>query len=89
MRTNALLSSDTSVAVERMQVEMWRLMSPCEKVRAVTEINRAVQKLSLAGIRSRHSGASDDECRLRLAVLKLGRQLACKVYPAVADLSGR
>jgi len=89
MRTIALLASDTSVAAERVQVEMWRRMSPCEKARAVTEISQAVQKLSLAGIRSRHPGASDDECMLRLAVLKLGRQLACHVYPAVADLSGR
>ena len=60
-----------------------------EKARAVTEVSKAVQQLSLAGIRARHPGASDGECMLRLAVLKLGRQLARRVYPAVADLSGR
>ena len=48
-------------------------MSALEKVRAVTEIARAVKQLSLAGIRLRHPEESDQECLLRLAVLKLGR----------------
>ncbi|MHC4094329.1 MAG: hypothetical protein ACYSVY_29330, partial [Planctomycetota bacterium] len=81
MGTNALLASDTSVEAERVQLGMWRRMSPLEKVRAVTEVSQAVQQLSLAGIRSRHPDASGQECMLRLAVLKLGRQLACQVYP--------
>ena len=89
MRRTALLASDTSLEAEREQVELWRRMSPLEKVRAVTEIARAVQQLSLAGIRLRHPGASDRECFLRLSVLKLGRQLACRVYPEAAHLSGR
>jgi hypothetical protein len=89
MRTTALLAPDTSLEAEREQVELWRRMSPLEKVRAVTEISRAVQQLSLAGIRLRHPEASDQECMLRLAVLKLGRQLACHVYPEATRLSGR
>jgi len=89
MRTTALLASDTSLAAERAQVELWRRMSPIDKLRAVTEISRAAQELSLAGIRLRHPEASDDECMLRLAVLKLGREVACRVYPEAAKLSGR
>lgn len=89
MRSTALLAGDTSLEAEREQVELWRRMSPLEKVRAVTGIARAVQQLSLAGIRLRHPEASDQECFLRLAVLKLGRQLACRVYPEAAHLSGR
>ncbi len=84
-----MLTSDTSIEAEREQVEIWRRMSPVEKIHAVTEISRAVQQLSLAGIRLRHPEASDHECMLRLAVLKLGRQLACHVYPEAARLSGR
>ena len=89
MRRTALLTSDTSLEAEREQVELWRRMSPLEKVRAVTEIGRAVQQLSLAGIRLRHPDASDQECMLRLAVLTLGRQLASRVYPETTRLSGR
>lgn len=89
MRTTALLASDTSLEAERAQVELWRRMSPIEKLRAVTEITRAVLQLSLAGIRLRHPEASDEECMMRLAIMKLGRQLACQVYPEVARLRGR
>ena len=89
MRTNAVLSSDTSFAAERAQVEAWRKMSPVEKLRTVTEITRAVQQLSLAGIRLRHPEASERECLLRLAIIKLGRQLACEVYPEASRIPGR
>lgn len=89
VRRTALLASDTSIEAEREQVELWRRMSPLEKVRAVTEISRAVQQLSLAGIQLRHPDASDQECMLRLAILKPGHQLACRVYPEAMRLSGR
>ncbi len=85
----ASLAIDTSPANKRLQIELWRRMSPLEKVRAAAEITRNVQELSLAGIRLRHPGASDRECMLRLAVLKLGRRLTCQVYPEAADLLGR
>jgi hypothetical protein len=89
MRRIAWRASDTSREAGRVQVEMWRRMSPLEKARAVTEISRAVQELSLAGIRVRHPAASEQECLLRLAILKLGRQLARHVYPEATRLSGR
>jgi len=89
MRTLALLSSDTSPEAERAQIVLWQRMSPLEKLRAVTEISRAVQQLSLAGIRQRHPDASERECMLHLAILKLGHRLACQVYPEAARLSGR
>ena len=81
---NSLLSNDA----ERLQVELWRRMSPLDKARAVSQISRTVLALSLSGIRKRHPEASDSECMLRRAVLTLGRELACQVYPEAADLSG-
>lgn len=83
----AVLSSDTSPDVERRQVDLWRRMSPSDKLRLVREMTRAVQELSLAGIRRRHPGASEDECKLRLALLTLGRDLACRVYPDASPLT--
>ena len=77
MRTNAVLSSDTSLAAEFLQMELWRKMSPLEKAKAVSEISRAVQELSFAGI------------RLRLAINKLRRPLACEVDPEPSRISGR
>lgn len=88
MRTKSLLTADTSLEAERLQVALWRRMSPLDKVRIVTELSRAVQELSLAGIRLRHPDESHDRSLLRLAVLKLGRQRARQVYPAAAQLAG-
>jgi hypothetical protein len=88
VRTNAVLASDTSASAERARVNLWRRMSPLEKHRFVTEITRTAETMALAGIRRRHPQASDRECMLRLAILKLGRPLACRVYPEAAALSG-
>lgn len=87
--SGSVLASDTSPEAQRVQVDLWRRMSPLEKARTVTDTTRAVQKLCLLGIRRRHRGASDLECRLRLAVLTLGRTLAQRVYPEVSSLSDR
>ena len=46
------------------------------------------QELSLLGIRRRHPHASERECLLRLAVMKLGRELAGGAYPEVTALLG-
>jgi hypothetical protein len=89
MRTTAVLASDTSLDAERVQVELWRRMSPLQKARAVNELSRTVEQLSLAGIRLRHPAASERECLLRLAILKLGRELACRVYPEAEHIAGR
>ncbi len=71
-----------------MQVELWRRMSPLDKARAATEISRVVQELSLLGIRRRHPEGSEREWLLRLAVLKLGRELAGRAYPEAAAFFG-
>ena len=80
------LARDTSSDAERLQVALWRKMSPLEKARLVSDITRTAQELSLAGIRERHPGASDRECMLRLAMLKLGPELTRRVYPEAAEL---
>ncbi len=87
--SDAVLTSDTSRDVERMQLALWRRMSPPEKARAVAGASRSVRELSLAGIRHRHPRASEQECLLRYAVLVLGRTLACAAYPEAANLFDR
>jgi hypothetical protein len=72
---------DTSPEAARLQVEIWRRMTPLEKARLVSGLSSAVTQLALAGIRRRHPGASERECRLRLAQLKLGPALYRSAYP--------
>ena len=82
----AVLSADTSPAIERLQIEAWRRMSPLDRLRAANALSRQVQALALAGIRHRHPQASERECFLRLAAIKLGRERTVQLYPDAAGL---
>ena len=83
------LSADTDAESEHQQIERWRAMSPAEKFRAVAELNAAADTMALAGIRLRHPGASPREQFLRLASVKLGRDLARQVYPEIDQLDAQ
>jgi hypothetical protein len=61
-------------------------MSPADKLRLVAGLNAAADTMSLAGIRLRYPGASSREQFLRLATVKLGRDLARQVYPEIDQL---
>jgi hypothetical protein len=81
-----VLSADTDAESERHQIDRWRGMSPVEKLRVVVELSATADTMALAGIRLRHPGAAAREQFLRLASLKLGRDLAQRVYPEIAQL---
>jgi hypothetical protein len=83
------LTLDTSPEIERLQIERWRNMSPAEKAALVSGLTQATCELALAGIRQRYPGASSRELFLRLAMLRLGPDLARKAYPEIASLDLR
>ena len=64
-------------------------MSPAEKLRVVAGLNTAADTMALAGIRLRYPDASPREQFLRLACVKLGRDLARQVYPEVEELDAQ
>jgi hypothetical protein len=72
VRTQSL---DTDPAVEERQIEAWRRMTPAQKLRIVSELVRASEELALAGIEQRHPDATGRELELRLAALRLDRDL--------------
>lgn len=86
--TGTRLSQDTAPEAERMQVELWRSMTPLEKARLTGDLSRGAQELALAGIRSRHPHAGAREQFLRLAQLILGGPLTRRVYPDADELLG-
>ena len=61
-------------------------MSSVEKAQLITSLCVAADALALAGIRHRYPYASPREVFLRLAMLKLGRDLACRAYPDASQL---
>lgn len=83
------LAEDTDPAVERMQIERWRHMTPAEKAAIVTRLTQTAFELTRAGIRHRYPHASAHEQFLRLAVITLGEELARRAYPEVAELDLR
>lgn len=80
------LSADTNAESEQHQIDRWRAMSPAEKLHVVAELNAAVDAMALAGIRQRYPHVSPREQFLRLAILKLGCDVALRVYPEIAQL---
>jgi HEPN domain-containing protein len=82
------LDLDTSPEAARIQREMLRRLTPQQRLEKVMELNRAVEELAIAGIRHRYPDASDREVFLRLAVRKLGEDLARKAYPDVEAILG-
>jgi hypothetical protein len=87
----AILSADTTAEIEDRQIEAWRRMSPAQRLQVVSDASRAATSLALAGIRRRYPDASERECFLRFAAIRLGVDTTCRIYPdasALLDLRG-
>jgi hypothetical protein len=76
----ATLSLDTDPEIEKLQIEGLRQMSPWRKLALVSDINRAVRCLALAGLRQRYPDDSPAQRWRRLADLILGPELAARAY---------
>ena len=73
---------DTSPDARRVQHERYASMSPAEKLRLMSELTLAANRLALAGLAARHPGESREQLLLRLARLRLGDDLVDRVYGA-------
>ncbi|MCL4683448.1 hypothetical protein KJ059_01715 [Myxococcota bacterium] len=73
-------SRDTSVEIERRQIEAWRAMSAAQKLAIVSQLSLATEELAAAGIRMRHPGVSGRELELRLGALRLDRDTIVRVF---------
>lgn len=65
---------------ERERIERYRRMSPGEKFECIMELNRAEHERQKAEIRARYGDISEEEMRMRLGVLRLGRETMVKVF---------
>ena len=71
---------DTSPEAWRVLLDIYRRMSPDEKLQRTFDLSEFVRSASEAGIRSQYPGASDREVFLRLTERTLGPELFRKVY---------
>lgn len=79
------LAEDTPLEIEQVQIDIWRRMSQQEKAQLVTSMCRGVLQAAAEGVRWRHPHAGPREQFLRLAILRLGYDLAVEAFPDAAS----
>jgi len=78
MKTQSL---DSGVEAEEIQVELYRRMSPRERLERVAAANRAVREMARRRVLKMYGeDVSDREVKLRLASLWLDRETMIEVY---------
>jgi len=80
--------SDTSPEAERFMIEGYRRMSPADRLARVFSLNRALERLQRARITEQYGDVSEREMRLRLASLRLGREMMVKIFGWDPDEKG-
>jgi hypothetical protein len=77
--------ADTTAAAQAIQDALLRRISPAEKLAQVARLSRMVDQLSVEGLRQRDPTVDERVLRYRRAELRLGRELAARVYDAPHD----
>jgi hypothetical protein len=80
------LADDTPLEIEQVQIAMWQRMTPGDKMRLVSGLCRRLHTLAAEAVRQRHPHASAREQFLRLAIVRLGYDLAVEAFPDAAGL---
>lgn len=74
------LPADTSAEARRVQVEIWRSMSPTQKAALIDRLSAEIRELALVGIRQRHPEATELEQQRHLAVLLHGPEVVEEAF---------
>lgn len=69
-------TTDTSHDAERLQLEMFRRMSPTERIRKVCQLSTTLRRMALEAIERRHPGLDEREKRLRFIEISYGKALS-------------
>ena len=80
--------SDTSPAAQAVMDELYRAMTPAQKLERVRDLTFMANRLALEGLRMRHPDESEQQLLLRLARVRLGDDLVARAYPEAAGGSG-
>jgi len=82
-------TSDTAPDIDARLVDAWRQMTSMEIAAHLNAAWRAGQQLTWFSLKERYPDASDDELRIRVAVERLGWDLAIRIHPEAARLARR
>lgn len=78
--------SDTSEDAQRVLAEVFRRMSPAQKLEMVEEMSNNARELAPCGIRARHPEYGPDAVEHALHRLLLGDELADRAWPEFKHL---
>ncbi len=77
---------DTSPEAERVQVEIFRKMTPERRLRAGVELTQLSRKLMAAGVRERHPNYDDEQVHLAVIRLTIPEKLFLSAYPHAKEI---
>lgn len=80
------LAEDTPLEVEQVQIELWRRMTPQDKMRLISGMCRRINALTREGVQRRYPDATPREVFLRAAIIRLGYDLAVAAFPDASGL---
>ena len=72
--------NDTQAVIDKIVIEGYRKMTSWEKMKRVSELNKAVQQLALSRIRKQYGDIPEREQKLRLASLWMDRDTMIRVF---------
>ena len=72
--------NDMHTVIEKIVIEGYRKMTSWEKMKRVSELNKAVQQLALSRIRKQYGDIPEHEQKLRLASLWMDRNTMIRVF---------
>ena len=74
-------SLDTTPEAEEIQLEIFRKMTPDERLQRGSELSKLCRTLLTDGVKHRHPEYTEDEVRLAVIRIELGEKLFVRVYP--------
>jgi hypothetical protein len=75
-----LFGRDTHPRTAHVLLEGYRRMSPADKLAIVEDLNRATAQLAEARVRVQYPDATEREVCLRVASLRMGRDLMIRAF---------
>lgn len=86
--TRVVRPADTTPEAQHARIEDFRRMTPMQKLQRVGVLNEALKILQQERIRARYGDISDEEMRMRLGALRLGRETMIKAFGWDPDEKG-
>jgi hypothetical protein len=77
---------DTSPEAERVQIEIYRKMSPARRLQLAVELTRGMRSRLEAGVRFRHPDYDDWQVKMAVIRLTLPEEVFLSVYPHAKEI---